>query len=67
MNRQINLFSIVILLNISASLAMDFKPPTNSERFQAIGSTNGFLETLRKVSKSGTDFEPTPIPKRRPA
>jgi archaemetzincin len=43
---------------------MDFKPPTDSERLQAIGSTNGLPETLRKALEPGTDFEPIPIPKR---
>jgi hypothetical protein len=66
MIREINLFSIVILLSISASLAMDFKPLSDSERLQAIGSTIGLPEPLRKALNSGADFEPIPIPKRRP-
>lgn len=43
---------------------MDFKPPTDSERLQAIGSTRGLPETLRKALEPGTGFEPIPIPKR---
>jgi archaemetzincin len=42
---------------------MDFKPPTHSERLQAIGSTNGLPETLRKALEPGLQFKPIPIPK----
>jgi archaemetzincin len=42
---------------------MDFKPPTDSERLQAIGSTNGLSETLRKALEPGKQFEPITIPK----
>jgi archaemetzincin len=43
---------------------MDFKPPTDSERLQAIGSTSGLPETLKKALEPGTDFKPIAIPKR---
>jgi archaemetzincin len=42
---------------------MDFKPPTDSEKLQAIGSTNGLPEALRKALEPGTQFEPVAIPK----
>jgi archaemetzincin len=45
------------------TLAMDFKPPTASERLRAIGSTKELPENLRKALEPGGDFEPIPIPK----
>jgi archaemetzincin len=42
---------------------MDFKPPTDSEKLQAIGPTEGLPETLRKALEPGTHFEAIPIPK----
>jgi archaemetzincin len=57
------LFSITIFLVLSAILAMDFKPPTASERLKAIGFTEGLPENLRKALEPGEDFEPIPIPK----
>jgi len=42
---------------------MDFKPPTASEKLQAIGSTTGLAETLRKAFEPGAHFKPIPIPK----
>jgi archaemetzincin len=42
---------------------MDFKPPTDSEKLQAIGSTKGLPETLRKALEPGTHFEPIAVPK----
>lgn len=49
---------------LSATLAMDFKPPTKTERLKAIGSTDELEETLRKALEVGDDFEPIPVPKR---
>ncbi len=57
------LFSITIFLALSATLAMDFKPPTASERLKAIGSTEGLAETIRKALEPGSGFEPIPTPK----
>lgn len=50
-------------LFFSVSTAMDFKPPTLSERLRAIGSTEGLAEIIRKALEPGGDFEPIPIPK----
>jgi len=55
--------SIMVLAAFSTSLTMDFKPPTSAEKLQAIGSTNGLSETLRKALEPGTHFKPIPIPK----
>jgi archaemetzincin len=44
------------------TLAMNFKPPTASERLRAIGSTEGLPENLRKALEPGSDFEPIPVP-----
>jgi archaemetzincin len=43
---------------------MDFKPPSNAERLQAIGSTNGLPVILRKALEPDTQFESIAIPKR---
>jgi archaemetzincin len=45
------------------SLAINFKPPTATERLRAIGSTKGLPETLRKALEPGPDFEPIRAPK----
>ncbi len=45
------------------TLAMNFKPPTASERLRAIGSTRELPENFRKALEPGGDFEPIPIPK----
>jgi len=42
---------------------VDFKPPTDSERLQTIGSTKDLPESLKKALEPGTDFKPIPIPK----
>jgi archaemetzincin len=42
---------------------MDFKPPTYSEKLQAIGSTKDLPEALRKALEPGMHFESVPIPK----
>ncbi len=60
---RISLFSIVIFLASLATLTMNFKPPTASERLQAIGPTEGLPENLRKALEPGSDFGPIPIPK----
>lgn len=57
------LFSITIFLASLATLTMNFKPPTASERLKAIGSTQGLSEDLRKALEPGEDFEAIPIPK----
>jgi len=56
------LFSVMIFLVFLATLAMNFKPPTASERLRAIGSTKGLPENLRKALEPGGDFEPIPVP-----
>jgi archaemetzincin len=55
--------SIAIFLTLLATLAMDFKSPTASERLKAIGTTEGLPENLKKALEPGGDFEPIPIPK----
>ena len=60
---RITLFSIVFFLASLATLTMNFRPPTTSERLKAIGPTEGLPENLRKALEPGTDFEPIPIPK----
>jgi archaemetzincin len=52
------IFQTVILLAFS----MSFKPPTLSERMNAIGSTGRLPDTLRKALEPGTDFEAIPAP-----
>jgi archaemetzincin len=58
------LLSALALLALPAGLAMNFKPPTSTERLRAIGSTKGLAKTLRKALEPGADFEPIPVPKR---
>lgn len=55
--------AIAIFLVFLAAVAMNFKPPTTSERLEAIGSTKELPENLRKALEPGGDFEPIPIPK----
>lgn len=54
----------MVLLAFSVTLAMDFKPPSSAERLEAIGSTKGLPETLRKALVPSTDFEPISVPGR---
>ena len=56
-------FSNTIFLAFLATLAMNFKPPTASERLRAIGPTKELSDNLRKALDPGGDFEPIPIPK----
>jgi len=44
-------------------IAMTFKPPSSSERLQAIGSTQGLPAVLRNALDPHFDFQPIPIPK----
>jgi archaemetzincin len=62
-NMKLTFFSVTIFLASLATLAMNFKPPTASERIKAIGPTKGLPENLRKALEPGSDFEPIPIPK----
>lgn len=55
-------FFITILFAFSAALAMNFKPPTASERLEAIGSTSELPANLRKALEPGADFESIPVP-----
>jgi len=52
-----------IFLAFLVTFAMNFKPPTASERLKAIGSTKELSENLRKALEPGGDFEAIPIPK----
>jgi len=56
-------FSNTIFLAFLATFAMNFKPPTASERLRAIGSTRELSDNLRKALDPNGDFEPIPIPK----
>jgi len=56
-------FSNAIFLAFLATFAMNFKPPTASERLKAIGPTKELSENLRKALEPGGDFEAIPIPK----
>jgi len=55
--------SIVFVLTLSPALAMNFKPPTSSEKLRAIGSTDRLANILKKAFEPGGDFEPIPVPR----
>ncbi|UCD28685.1 MAG: hypothetical protein JSV03_16670 [Planctomycetota bacterium] len=42
---------------------MSFEPPTTNQRLQAIGSTDGIPETLKRALIPDKHFEPIPAPK----
>jgi len=54
--------SITVFLAFLAALAMNFKPPTASERLEAIGSTKELPTNLRKALEPGADFESISVP-----
>jgi len=56
-------FSITVFLAFLATLAMNFKPPTASERLRAIGTTKDLSDNLRKALDPRGDYEPIPVPK----
>jgi archaemetzincin len=56
-------FLTIIFFALLATLAMNFKQPTASERLEAIGAIEGLPENLKKALEPGDDFEPIPIPK----
>jgi archaemetzincin len=45
--------------------AMSFEPPTPEQRLEAIGSTRGLSDTLRRAFDPGKSFEPIPKPNRQ--
>lgn len=59
---MIRAYSLIVLI-LSGIIAMTFKPPSDSERLQAIGSTQGLPAVLRRALDPNLDFQPIPIPK----
>lgn len=56
-------FQLIVLLSVIACLAMNFRPPTPAQSLQAIGSTNGLPDILRRAFDPSEGFDPIPVPK----
>ena len=54
---------MIVVLSVFACLAMNFRPPTPAQSFQAIGSTQGLPDILRRAFDPGEGFDPIPVPK----
>jgi len=57
------IIAVVLFSAFHVALAMNFKPPTKTERVKAIGSTKGLSEIFRKALDPGRDFKAIPVPK----